>query len=104
MNGKRVDDGVEVQGWLRHAGVVKTKPDYEAKVAVRKGYAVYAENKDALAKFERAGVKAAGILDELVQEADLVVDCTPEESGYKPLRSEERRVGKEGRSRWSPYH
>ena len=22
----------------------------------------------------------------------------------QPLRSEERRVGKEGRSRWSPYH
>src|SRR5256885_12549347 len=24
--------------------------------------------------------------------------------GIMPLRSEERRVGKEGRSRWSPYH
>ena len=24
--------------------------------------------------------------------------------GYKGLRSEERRVGKECRSRWSPYH
>jgi len=23
---------------------------------------------------------------------------------YDPIRSEERRVGKEGRSRWSPYH
>src|ERR1051325_7974606 len=24
--------------------------------------------------------------------------------GTRPYRSEERRVGKEGRSRWSPYH
>src|SRR3989454_9963831 len=24
--------------------------------------------------------------------------------GLQPIRSEERRVGKEGRSRWSPYH
>ena len=24
--------------------------------------------------------------------------------GFKPVRSEERRVGKECRSRWSPYH
>src|SRR2546430_9674492 len=24
--------------------------------------------------------------------------------GYDPVRSEERRVGKECRSRWSPYH
>src|ERR1051326_3480241 len=33
---------------------------------------------------------------------------SPEERTRKPLtyedRSEERRVGKEGRSRWSPYH
>ena len=27
-----------------------------------------------------------------------------EESGAPPGRSEERRVGKECRSRWSPYH
>ena len=26
------------------------------------------------------------------------------EEGYEVLRSEERRVGKECRSRWSPYH
>ena len=26
------------------------------------------------------------------------------EPAYVPLRSEERRVGKECRSRWSPYH
>src|SRR5437879_8293950 len=70
---------------MRLAGVAKTKPDFEAKLAVRKGYAGYAANKDALAKVEKAGVKAAGILDDLVNEADLVVDCTPEESGYKAL-------------------
>src|SRR3989454_371947 len=76
---------VWAQDDMRLAGVAKTKPDFEAKLAVRKGYAVYAANKDALAKFEKAGVKAAGILDDLVRDADIVVDCTPEESGYKPL-------------------
>jgi len=30
-------------------------------------------------------VKAAGVLDDLVREADLVVACTPEASGYKAL-------------------
>src|SRR5438445_7689421 len=83
--GKRVADAVALQDDMRLVGVAKTKPDFEAKLAVRKGYAVYAANKDALAKFEKAGVKAAGILDDLVNEADLVVDCTPEESGYKAL-------------------
>src|SRR5256885_15477637 len=28
----------------------------------------------------------------------------PFETAYRSLRSEERRVGKECRSRWSPYH
>src|SRR5256885_10585887 len=29
---------------------------------------------------------------------------TPRTRAIVPVRSEERRVGKEGRSRWSPYH
>src|SRR2546422_11551392 len=83
--GKRVADAVAVQDDMRLAGVAKTKPDFEAKLAVRKGYALYAANKDSLAKFEKAGVKAAAILDDLVRGPDLVVDCTPEDSGTKPL-------------------
>src|SRR3989442_10507560 len=83
--GKRVDDGVALQGGMRRAGVAKTKPDFEAKLAAGKGYAVYAATADGVAKFEKAGVKPAGALADLVKEADLVVDCTPEESGYKPL-------------------
>src|SRR2546430_3255183 len=33
-----------------------------------------------------------------------ILICLCEESGIDPIRSEERRVGKECRSRWSPYH
>ena len=39
---------------------------------------------------------AAGLVDNTVSDANAY-------SKY-PLRSEERRVGKECRSRWSPYH
>src|SRR5881409_1046488 len=56
--GKRVADAVALQDDMRLVGVAKTKPDFEAKLAVRKAYAVYAANKEALAKFEKAGVKA----------------------------------------------
>ncbi len=83
--GKRVADAVALQDDMRLAGVAKTKPDFEARLAARKGYAVYAATPDGLATFEKAGVKAAGTLADLVKDADLVVDCTPEESGYKPL-------------------
>src|SRR5947208_413878 len=83
--GKRVVDWVPAQDDMRVAGVAKTKPDFEAKLAIRKGYPLYAANADVASKFEKAGVKTAGTLEELVKAADLVVDCTPEESGYKSL-------------------
>ena len=34
----------------------------------------------------------------------LLLDPRNEEANYMLMRSEERRVGKECRSRWSPYH
>jgi glyceraldehyde-3-phosphate dehydrogenase (NAD(P)) len=83
--GKRVADAVALQDDMRIAGVVKTKPDFEAKLAVRKGHPLYAANPEARAKFQKAGVKTEGVLEDLVKVADLVVDCTPEESGYKAL-------------------
>ncbi|HWM50519.1 MAG TPA: type II glyceraldehyde-3-phosphate dehydrogenase, partial [Thermoplasmata archaeon] len=83
--GKRVADAVAAQDDMAVAGVVKTKPDFEAKLAVRKGYPMYALNPEAAAKFDKAGLKVSGTLEDLVKAADLVVDCTPEESGYKSL-------------------
>jgi glyceraldehyde-3-phosphate dehydrogenase (NAD(P)) len=83
--GKRVADAVAAQDDMAVAGVVKTKPDFEAKLAVRKGYSMYALNPEAAAKCDKAGVKVSGTLEDLVKAADLVVDCTPEESGYKSL-------------------
>jgi glyceraldehyde-3-phosphate dehydrogenase (NAD(P)) len=83
--GKRVADAVAAQEDMRVAGVAKTRPDFEAKLAVRKGFPLYAANKEAATKFEKAGVPTAGVLEDLVKAADLVVDCTPEGSGYKPF-------------------
>ena len=39
----------------------------------------------------------------LMERYHLIPVC-PEQLGGLPTRSEERRVGKECRSRWSPYH
>ncbi|TLZ48528.1 MAG: type II glyceraldehyde-3-phosphate dehydrogenase [Methanobacteriota archaeon] len=82
--GKRVADAVEVQDDMDVMGVAKMKPNYEARMALERGYALYATTKDALPKFEKAGLKVRGTLDDLLKEVELVVDCTPEESGYKP--------------------
>ena len=39
-----------------------------------------------------------------VKEVNELATILKEEYGIEPARSEERRVGKECRSRWSPYH
>src|SRR6266705_268320 len=57
--GKRVADAVALQGDMNVVGVVKARPDFEAKLAVRKAYALYAATDDAVRKFEKAGVKAS---------------------------------------------
>ena len=44
---------------------------------------------------DKAGLKAG---DEIIKIEDIVI------KDFKENRSEERRVGKECRSRWSPYH
>ncbi len=83
--GKRVADAVAAQDDMEVVGVSKMSANFEAKEAVRKDYELYATTKDAVAKFDKAKVNVHGTLEDLVKEADLVVDCTPEESGYKPL-------------------
>src|SRR5256885_103539 len=67
------------------SGHTAAPPNPPKALAVRKGYPLYAANADVASKFEKAGVKTAGTLEDLVKAADLVVDCTPEESGYKSL-------------------
>ncbi len=83
--GKRVADAVSIQDDMELVGVAKMSPNFEAKLAVQKGYRLYAATKDVLPKFEKAGIKVAGTLETMLEASDLVVDATPEESGYKPL-------------------
>lgn len=83
--GKRIADAVSLQDDMEIVGVAKTKPNYEAKMAIAKGYPLYASDKESLGKFDKAGVKALGTLDDLFKKSELVVDCTPGECGYKPI-------------------
>src|SRR2546430_11510635 len=55
---------------------------------------------------EKAPEKASELLEKIREKIDLVDNIVELNSGATKLgdRSEERRVGKECRSRWSPYH
>ena len=75
--GKRVADAVRAQPDMTVAGVAKTRPNYEAEVAVRKGYPLYAAVPDRIERFEDEGVELAGTVDELVAASDVVVDACP---------------------------
>ena len=83
--GKRVADAVSLQDDMEVAGVTKTRPTFEAFMAVEKGYPLYVAKKESLEPFENAGLPVRGTLSDLLEEADIVVDCTPGKkgAGYK---------------------
>jgi glyceraldehyde-3-phosphate dehydrogenase (NAD(P)) len=84
--GKRVADAVRAQEDLEVIGISKTKPNYEAAVTHQLGYEIYAPIEN-VGAFEKAGIPAAGTIEEMVEKSDLVVDCTPGGVGEtnKPL-------------------
>ena len=74
--GKRVATAVNQQDDMEIVGITKTRPTYEAKDAVKKGYPVYVP-KESLEAFEAAGVPVAGTVEDMIEAADIIVDCTP---------------------------
>ena len=79
--GKRVADAVALQEDMTLVGVADVVSDYRIRVAVERGYAVYAAAPDALGTMKAAGIPLTGTLDDLLSEIDVVVDCTPKKVG-----------------------
>ncbi len=85
--GKRVADAVSKQRDMEVIGVTKTKPDFEAKMAIKKGYKLYCAIPENLKLFESAGVEIEGTVEDLIKDADIVIDCSPGKVGAqnKPM-------------------
>ena len=81
--GKRVADAVNMQKDMEVVGVTKTKPDFEAKMAIKKGYKLYAAIPDRVEVFEKAGLPIEGTIEDLIEKADIVVDCSPGKTGME---------------------
>jgi glyceraldehyde-3-phosphate dehydrogenase (NAD(P)) len=75
--GKRVADAVAAQEDMTLVGVADVASDYRTRVAVERGYPLYAATPEASAQMAAVGMPVAGTLAELVHRADVVVDCTP---------------------------
>ncbi len=81
--GKRVADAVFLQDDMEIVGVTKRRPTYEAKMAVSCGFPFYAAAREFVKGFEDENIPVKGTLTDLLRLADIVVDCTPKNSGYK---------------------
>ncbi len=83
--GKRVADAVAQQDDMKVIGVTKTKPTFEAKMAIEKGFDLYVAVPENVPMFQSAGIKVAGTLNDLLKKVDVVVDCTPGKTGPQNL-------------------
>jgi glyceraldehyde-3-phosphate dehydrogenase (NAD(P)) len=79
--GKRVADAVAKQPDMELVGVTKTRPSFEARRAVDKGYRLYLSGEAQRSDFEAAGLPIAGSIQDLVGIVDVVVDAAPEKVG-----------------------
>ncbi|HRO47978.1 MAG TPA: type II glyceraldehyde-3-phosphate dehydrogenase [Niabella sp.] len=75
--GKRVADAVILQDDMELIGVCDVVTDWRIKMAVSKSYPVYGFDQSVINKMKEAGIPVMGSLDDMLQAADIVIDCTP---------------------------
>ena len=91
--GRRVADAVTVQTDMELTGVADVAADWRIRQATAKGFPLFAAVPDAERPMKHAGLELAGGLEDLVNAADIVVDCTPKGFGAKNAATY-RRIGK----------
>ena len=75
--GKRIADAVAAQDDMELVGVADVVSDWRVKVAVVRGYPVYASMPSTADEMRAAGIHVAGNLDDLLTKIDVIADATP---------------------------
>jgi glyceraldehyde-3-phosphate dehydrogenase (NAD(P)) len=75
--GKRIADAVAVQDDMELVGIADVVSDWRVKIAVQRGYPVYASTSQAAEQMRAAGIPLAGVLDDVLNQVDVVADATP---------------------------
>jgi glyceraldehyde-3-phosphate dehydrogenase (NAD(P)) len=75
--GKRVADAVRLQDDMELAGISDVSTDWRIKMAEVRNYPVYAFDETTKNKMSQSGMPVKGTLDNLLESADIIVDCTP---------------------------
>lgn len=89
--GKRVADAVAAQDDLELAGVSDIGTDWRPSMATHKGYRLFGAAPEHTATMRDAGLQVSGTLDDLLTEADIVVDCTPKRVAAKNVEAYRKR-------------
>lgn len=79
--GKRVADAVACQDDMRLVGVADIETDWRMGMAQRRGFKLFVSLEEHQDAMRAAGLRVAGTLDDMLEAADVVVDCTPKRIG-----------------------
>ncbi len=91
--GKRVADAVALQNDMTLAGVADVATDWRVAVARAKDYALFGATPEHTRAMTEAQLGPAGTLDDLLNAADIVVDCTPKKVAAQNIaRYRERKI------------
>jgi glyceraldehyde-3-phosphate dehydrogenase (NAD(P)) len=75
--GKRIADAVAAQDDMELVGIADVVSDWRIKIAIERGYPVYASTSQAAEQMRAAGIPLAGVLDDLLKQVDVIADATP---------------------------
>jgi glyceraldehyde-3-phosphate dehydrogenase (NAD(P)+) (phosphorylating) len=89
--GKRVAAAVARQPDMVLVGVSDVVTDWRARMVTRNGFSLFGATTDHAAAMRAAGLDVTGPLDELLGQADVVVDCTPKRIAAKNIDVYRRR-------------
>jgi glyceraldehyde-3-phosphate dehydrogenase (NAD(P)) len=84
--GKRVADAVALQKDMTVVGVSKTRPSFEARMAVAKGFKLFLAAGAKREEFDAVHLPVAGTVGDMLAQADIVVDCAPDKVGKENAR------------------
>ncbi len=77
--GKRVADAIALQKDMELVGVTGHSYNYKMEIAKKKGFKIFAM--DDMEDFTKNDIKSAGDVNNLLEESDVVIDCTPKKIG-----------------------
>ena len=89
--GKRVAAAVALQEDMSLAGVSDVVTDWRAHMVTRNGFSLFGATVEHVGAMRAAGLNVTGTLDELLGQADVVVDCTPKRIAAKNIDIYRRR-------------